>query len=86
MIKRLRASATSVRLGIAAVVIALPLGAALAQRAPNSVIENCNQQAVKQPGFQCNTCDQQRDDVEHACEANGGRVPGSEFNNYGRRY
>jgi hypothetical protein len=29
------------------------------------------------PGIGCTTCDNFRDYMEHACEANGGSIPGS---------
>ena len=77
MKRTLRLPLTRVAVGM--LVAALPLSVAAAQTYPRAVIAHCARLAMKEPGFTCNTCDQARSDVEFACEANGGHLPGSEY-------
>lgn len=63
--------------GIASIALALSAITANAQAYPPEVVAHCARVSQKMPGMGCTTCDNFRDYVEHACEANGGRVPGS---------
>jgi hypothetical protein len=63
--------------GIASIALALSAIAAAAQAYPPEVVAHCARVAPKMPGMGCITCDNFRDYVEHACEANRGRIPGS---------
>ena len=64
---------------VGAVSIVLPLlaTAVAAQSYPRDVVARCAREAQKMPGIGCTTCDNLRDYMEHACEANGGSIPGS---------
>jgi len=70
----LRAVKDCIRVGALVAAGALSLSVAIAQ--PYSAIANCNYEANTQPGTGCTTCDSMRDALEHACEANGGHLPG----------
>jgi hypothetical protein len=62
---------------IAPVAVALLVTAAAAQYYPPDVVERCARASAKMPGTTCTTCDNFRDYYEHACEANGGEIPGA---------
>jgi hypothetical protein len=66
--------------GLGAVVLFVVISAtgATAQVYPPEVIKHCIRMASKMPGTSCTTCGEYRDYYEHACEANGGRIPGSQ--------
>jgi hypothetical protein len=70
----LRAAAA---VGTVSIVLPLLATATAAQAYPRDVVAHCAREAQKMPGMGCTTCDNFRDYVEHACEANGGRIPGS---------
>jgi hypothetical protein len=57
--------------------LALSVGTAAAQVYPREVIAHCARMVQKMPELRCTTCDTFRDRMELACEANGGRIPGS---------
>jgi len=65
------------RIGIVSIMLALSANAAAAQAYPRDVVAHCAREAQTMPGLGCTSCDTLRDNVEHACEANGGRLPGS---------
>jgi hypothetical protein len=62
---------------IAPVAVALLVTAAAAQYYSPDIIWRCTRAAAKMPGTTCMTCDNFRDYYEHACEANGGTMPGA---------
>jgi len=63
--------------GIVPMVLAFSVCTAAAQNYSREVVAHCAREAQTMPGLGCTTCDNLRDYVEHACEANGGRLPGS---------
>jgi hypothetical protein len=62
---------------IAPVALALLVTAAAAQYYSPDIVARCTRAAAKMPGTTCMTCDNFRDYYEHACEANGGTMPGA---------
>jgi hypothetical protein len=62
---------------VPAVLVTVSAGMATAQWYPREVIAHCVRVASKMPMATCTSCDNFRDYVEHACEANGGRLPGT---------
>jgi hypothetical protein len=67
---------TLLPVAIAPVAVALLVTAAAAQYYPPDVVERCAR-VGEMPGTTCTTCDNFRDYYEHACEANGGEIPGA---------
>jgi hypothetical protein len=63
--------------GIASIALASSTITANAQTYPPQVVAHCARVAQKMPSMSCTTRDKLRDYMEHACDANGGRVPGS---------
>jgi hypothetical protein len=56
--------------------VGLSLSAAIAQPYPRDVVAHCARVAQSYPAHHCITCDTFRYDIELACQANGGRLPG----------
>jgi hypothetical protein len=56
---------------------AVSMGAASAQVYPRDVIAHCARITNEMRELGCMTCDGFRDRMRLACEANGGRIPGS---------
>jgi hypothetical protein len=61
----------------AAIFLALSVGAAAAQVYPRDVVAHCARITSQMRELGCMTCDGYRDRMRLACEANGGRIPGS---------
>ena len=61
---------------MAFVALAFSIDGAMAQPYPRDVIAHCRRVADAYPAHHCSSCDNFRDDIEYACEANGGRLPG----------
>jgi hypothetical protein len=57
--------------------LVLSMGPAAAQAYPREVVAHCARMVQKMPELGCTTCEGFRWRMEQACEANGGRVPGS---------
>ena len=55
----------------------LSVGAAAAQGYPRDVVAHCARITSQMRELGCMTCDGYRDRMRLACEANGGRIPGS---------
>jgi hypothetical protein len=70
-------SATPRKVALGATLLALSAGAALAQAYPREVVAHCARIVSQMSEVRCMTCDSFRDRMEWACEANGGRIPGS---------
>jgi hypothetical protein len=60
-----------------AILLAVSMGAASAQVYPRDVIAHCARITNEMRELGCMTCDGFRDRMRLACEANGGRIPGS---------
>jgi hypothetical protein len=66
------------RPGLSAVLLALSVVTAAAQAYPPGVIARCARVVERMPELGCDTCDGYRDSMRHACEANGGWLPGED--------
>ena len=65
------------RLGLSTVLLVLSVATAAAQLYPLGVIAHCARLIENMPELGCDTCDTYRDSMRHACEANGGWLPGT---------
>jgi hypothetical protein len=65
------------RLGFPVVFLVLSVATAAAQVYPPGVIAHCARVIEGMPELGCDTCDTYRDSMRHACEANGGWLPGT---------
>jgi hypothetical protein len=65
------------KVALGATLLALSAGTAVAQVYPREVVAHCARVVSQMPELRCTTCDGFRDRMEAACEANGGRIPGS---------
>jgi hypothetical protein len=64
-------------LGGPVILLAVSGGVATAQDYPREVIAHCARMIAKMPEVLCITCEGFDNHMRNACEANGGRVPGS---------
>jgi hypothetical protein len=70
-------SVTSRKVAFGTMLLAVSASTAAAQVYPREVVAHCARIVSQMPEVRCMTCDSFRDRMEAACEANGGRIPGS---------
>ena len=79
MLSILKSDSPKILAGLSAssVLLALAVTTAAAQVYPLGVIAHCARVIENMPELGCDTCDGYRDSMRHACEANGGWLPGT---------